>query len=314
MGKIHLPKELKLKIQGLAVIIVAMIIIVQFLNFMAKIQKQNKKQEPEEEIATTSYREKNLDIYQQKFVPNEYQETFEDTIKTFLDSCVNHFPDDAYAMLSDDVKKRFYPAEEIFLSQYYNDKFQGNMEYTYEMWKMEGSSFTYKVKVFSDLLSSGKGDIAKSFKEDYITIVEDENTATLKFNINGFINTEKLNKKGENDKLSIEVSSVDRYVDYEIYTFKVTNKTDERILLDTLTKIDSIYLENEKGYKFEALKYENDQEDMVLDPRETETIQLKFNDAYKTDVYKIIFSAIIDEKTYQVRPYQTKDTLKIEMK
>lgn len=311
MPKIYIPRRTKELIGGVLILLIGIVIVVQFLNFMAKLQKDNKTEKPEEE--TTKYAEQSYDIYQGESIPEQYQEVLADTIKSFFDSCVAHHPEDAYDLLSEDVKEKYYPALQIFKTQYYDEKFQGNKEYTFETWKIDNLEFVYKVKIFPDILSTGKGDIAKDFIEDYVSIVEDEKSGLLKLNINNYISKKELNKKGENNKVSITATSVDTYVDYEEYTFEIKNKTDKRIFLDTLTQPDTIYLENEKRYKFQALKYENLQEDMILEPYETEKIKIKFNDPFKTDIYNICFTDVVEEEVYNARPYQTKDTIKIEI-
>ena len=67
---------------------------------------------------------------------------------------------------------------------------------------------------------------------DYITIVNKD--GNKKLNINRYIGRKILNKSKDSDNIKTEVLYSDRYMDYEIYKIKITNNTDNTILLDIL--------------------------------------------------------------------------------
>ena len=110
----------------------------------------------------------------------------------------------------------------------------------------------------------------------------------------------QISVKNEDENLSIQVVMVDRYLDYEVYTLNVQNKTDSNILLDTKRKTNSCYVVDSMGNKFEALLYENSDEDLEILPNEMKTIQIRFNDAYREglQIKSINFTDIVNSEEY----------------
>ena len=93
---------------------------------------------------------------------------------------------------------------------------------------------------------------------------------------------------------------VDRYLDYEVYTLNIQNKTDGTILLDTKRKTNSCYVVDSIGNKFEALLFENSDEDLEFAPKQMKTIQIRFSDAYREglQIKSINFTDIVNSEEY----------------
>ena len=106
-----------------------------------------------------------------------------------------------------------------------------------------------------------------------------------------------LYKENENDLLEAEVSVVDIYIDKQIYTLNLKNKTNERIILDTRKSTKTTYLTDANNVKTYALLYENKEEDLILKSQEAKTIKVKFNESYNNNlnIKEITFSNIVKE-------------------
>jgi hypothetical protein len=147
------------------------------------------------------------------------------------------------------------------------------------------------------MLTTGK---AKSeYIEDYITIVPEEDN--YKLNVNSYIGKETVNQTSSDDNLKMQVTFVDKYMDYSIYTIDIKNFTDQYLLLDTRKKTNNTYIVDEKDNKFEAFLYENKENDLILKPQEAKEIKIKFNYAYRENskIKEICFKNMVDYQKYK---------------
>ncbi len=297
----------RLKIWVLALAIVFVIVMIQVLNNIVKEQnKQNTKERQETASNVVSYRNESKTIIGKSNVPESYQEIFGNVIDKFYTYCINHEPEKAYELLAPDTKRVLYQTQNQFEKLYYEEKFQGNKEYAFQSWSNSVEDiYIYQVRIFDNMLTTGKTN--KTYVEDYVTIVQVEDQ--YKLNINGYIGRKNRNRNQSNDVINVEVINSDIYLDYEIYNIRVQNKTNKTIILDSQEKTNTTYLTNENGIKFEAFLYELSQEDLELKPKETKTIQIKFNNVYnkKLDITSMNFIDIVEEGKDE------KNKLKIEL-
>ena len=67
-------------------------------------------------------------------------------------------------------------------------------------------------------------------------------------------------------------------MNYEIYSFEITNKTDKTILLDSREDTNTTYLTDKLGNQYSSLLYENNEEELTFKPGETKRISIRFSD------------------------------------
>ena len=215
-------------------------------------------------------------------------------------------------MLSVDTKNLMYPTQKLFEKLYYESKFDGNKQYSFQSWSTYDQIYVYKVKIFDDMLSTGKSSDQDSI-EDYITVLPDEDT--FKLNINSYITRKEINKKDSNDIITAEVGVSDIYMNYQIYTIRLKNNTDKTIILDTRKKTNTTYITDERENRFYAMLYENKEEDMILKPQESKTIKIKFNVAYREEleIEKITFNNILNYEEYLNNQEENSSRLDIKM-
>ena len=312
---LQLYNQNRLKVWAIILASIFIIVLIQLLNNFAKEENDNKKISNENEETTqnvVSYNQESESIVSSGKVSDKYKDKFGEIIDEFYTYCVNHQPEKAYQMLSVDTKNLMYPTQKLFEKLYYESKFDGNKQYSFQSWSTYDQIYVYKVKIFDDMLSTGKSSDQDSI-EDYITVVPDEDT--FKLNINSYITRKEINKKDSNDIITAEVGVSDIYMNYQIYTIRLKNNTDKTIILDTRKKTNTIYITDERENRFYAMLYENKEEDMILKPQESKTIKIKFNVAYREEleIEKITFNNILNYEEYLNNQEENSSRLDIKM-
>ena len=312
---LQLYNQNRLKVWAIILASIFIIVLIQLLNNFAKEENDNKKISNENEETTqnvVSYNQESESIVSSGKVSDKYKDKFGEIIDEFYTYCVNHQPEKAYQMLSVDTKNLMYPTQKLFEKLYYESKFDGNKQYSFQSWSTYDQIYVYKVKIFDDMLSTGKSSDQDSI-EDYITVVPDEDT--FKLNINSYITRKEINKKDSNDIITAEVGVSDIYMDYQIYTIRLKNNTDKTIILDTRKKTNTTYITDERENRFYAMLYENKEEDMILKPQESKTIKIKFNVAYREEleIEKITFNNILNYEEYLNNQEENSSRLDIKM-
>lgn len=271
--------------------IVFLIMILQFLNTLAKNKKSDIEYNEQSDFEFNNYSdvvvESNKSALTNKKLSDDHSEYIE-IINSFFAYCNNKNIKEAYGLLTEECKELMYPKFEDFKNSYYKEVFNGKKRnVSIENWNGK----IYKVEIMEDVLATGNYDEA-SIKQDYITIDE----SNSKLNINGYIGTKQINKENSlNDNITIKVEKKDQYMDYEIYTFKVKNNMNNPILLDNLTNIDSMYLEDENKKSYSAYTHELSEGELCINEKETRTVKIKFYNRYSSEkkIKTICFSKII---------------------
>ena len=280
------------KLWFIAAIIVFVLIIIQLLNSVAKQQNEEKIRQTEinKNQETTlnnvvSYDKQSEAIISDDNVSRNVRNINGKLLDEFFTYCVNHNPEAAYELLSTDIKNNMYQSEAIFESLYYQSKFEGNKQYSFQAWTTRGdSSNTYKVKIFDDILSTGKAD--SGYVEDYVTVIKEDDN--YKLNINNYIGNVRINsavaKVKQADSISMQVMNQYIYKDYQIFDIIIRNDSNNSILLDTREKTKETYLVDSNGIKYEAILYENNINDLTIDSNQVKKVQIKFNVVNRDDL------------------------------
>ena len=278
-------------------IIAAIIVIVQFLNFLGSTsrEKENNSIIGRSNIISNIKNETNVDIESTSSaitgeeVPEEVLKGDTSAIGKFMDFCNQGKVEEAYNMLTNECKENVFNTLEAFQQGYYQDIFDGQQKiYTVE--NLMGK--TYKVRIMENMLATGKSNDGYS-KQDYITVKEEDGEDKL--NINNYIGHTDINKTTEKDEISMQVISKEAYMDYEEYKINVTNNKDQAIVLDGRSNVDSLYLEDSRGQKYSAYTHELTTPMLNLDAGSSRELTIKFYNRYgsnKTIEY-IVFSDLL---------------------
>lgn len=294
------------------VAIASIIFIIQILNNIAKQQKEIRVNK----VELTEY-EQNLpteSIIGGKTVSLNTTKSNVGIIEEFVQKCNNGDVTGAYNMLTDYCKEAIYPTEENFRESYYKIYFASKKVMNIENFLSGSGRYTYLVKLYDDVLSSGTMENAKVF-QDYITI--DSKSESGKINLGSLIYKQNINKTIQKDGIAITIISKEIYKENEKYQIKIQNNTDKKILIDTKTKSKSIYLLGDNNVMYSSNIQEIATTLYQIPERMYKNYELKFNKIYSSGVEakEIVFSDIVpDYEKYKQSPNETNERVKISIK
>lgn len=271
--------------------ILGIIVVIQLLNSFAAKQNKISSNENTTNTQTSSVYNPNKTVITDTEIKEEQAEQNTEIIDNFVQYCNNGEIQKAYDLLSEACKEEMYPTLERFENSYYEKVFQTKKEYNIQSWMTTVDCYTYKIRYLENMLSSGQYN-SSEIMEDYITIVEEDNEVRL--NINYYVGREEVNKKQEKNGITITILNRESYIEYEKYTIKVENTTDEKVILDNLETVDGIKLFGENDVEYQAFTNELSNYDVKVASNSTKTLQIKFAKSYNTKRKdkKILFSNI----------------------
>ena len=270
----------RLKVWAGILAIVFVIAMIQVMNNLASKKLKEKNDKISEETTSknvVSYDKESESIISDSKVPEKYKKDFGELINQFFTYCTEHQPELAYNLLSKETKEALYPTEQLFEDLYYSEKFEGDKQFSFNSWLIKGKLYIYQVKIFNNMLSTGTTD--ENYYQDFVTICPEE--GEYKLNINNLIDVKDINQRYSDETFDVKVINSKIYMDYEIYTFDIKNKSENTIRLDSGRDTDNIYLADTEGTKYNALLHENSEEDLMIEPNETKRITIKFSNGYQ---------------------------------
>ncbi len=187
-------------------------------------------------------------------------------------------------------KSVLYPTIQLFQQNYWQKIFNGKRKnISIENW----TGNIYKVRYEDDALSTGIYDESTTI-QDYITITADQEGKT-KLNINNYIGKRDFNIERSVFDIKIKVLEKNQYMDFETYTFEVTNQSNNAILLGDLNDTEGMYLEDSNNIKYFAYIHEKSEAELKLNSGETRKVTIKYYNKYGANkaIRRIIFSKVI---------------------
>ena len=219
------------------------------------------------------------------------------TIDEFVEYCNNGQIEQAYNLLSDDCKKEIYSSQELFQNIYYNPLFSnGKKNVTMENWFGD----TYKVDFNEDFLATGKYT-KENTKQDYITIVKQNDD--YKLNINRFVGISNSGHTGSADGINIKLDNIAKYMDYEVYTFEVSNNTEHTIALGDLNEEKCMYLVDSNNLQYTAYNHELSDAEISVSSAQTKTVKIKYYSRYTSNKnlkYVVFPNIILDYDSFKI--------------
>lgn len=284
----------KKTILPILVVFIVVIVIVQLMNYIEKntINKNVSKNNVIEEstLNNISLSTQNSVISGGKITTS--QKAIE-TLDQFIANCKEQNIEGAYNLLSEECKEEMYPSIENFKNSYYDKIFNGSEKnVSTENWIKD----IYKVNYNKDFLTTGQYTKEDTI-QDYITIVQNSNKE-YKLNINKYIGREKIEKSAEYKDIQVEVVEKDTYMDYEVYTYKITNNSENTIVLGDTQDLYSIYLEDSNAMKYTAYVQELSGAQLEISPNEVKNIKIKYYNKYSSEkqIKYAVFSKVILNK------------------
>jgi len=281
------------------VIIIAVLITIQLLNaFYAKDSKNAHKQ-PEIVPINTADEVENVAIEKEstgevtggKEISTNTDQQNVAIMKQFIQYCNDKNAEGAYNMLTTESKDLLFGSLENFSNDYIQKYFQTRRSLDYELWKIGGSIYTYKIQLLNDALAEGTLNASNS-STDYFTVLAQD--GYWKLNIGGLVKHQSMDKKVEEQGLVWNVTGKEVYMDYEVYSVRVSNRSGKTVMLDALESTKSMWVTGNNGTKFSAISHEIPRADLILRNYGSTTLRIKFNKIYNSiTTNALTFSNII---------------------
>lgn len=278
--------------------VVFLILLIQTLNYFAgrknNIEYKPNKESPIQKQYTDVTLSSEKSVLSDNKISEDQTESIQ-VINSFYNYCNKGEFQEAYKLLTDECKEEMYPKIKDFRLNYYNTVFNGEKKnISIENWYGN----IYKVEICNDLLSTGIYD-ENSVKQEYIA-VEEMKGNEYRININGYIGRRKINKtQNFLPNIDLTVQCKDIYMDYEIYTFKIKNNTNNKVLLDNLKDINSMYIIDRNNVKYFAYTHEMSLSELLINEREERVFKIKYYNKYGSNkqIDNIVFTKVITEYT-----------------
>lgn len=238
-------------------------------------------------------------------VPEKYQKPIENLIDTYFNYCNEKKYEDAYNLISSECKEKNYPTLDQFKG-YIDEVFEGkNKIYNIQSYSIIDNKYIYNVRILDDILATGTTEGYYYYEEKFVLTEENGN---IKLSIAEYVGDEKMNLSVEDDYMIVEI--LNKSVDYEseTYTVKVTNKTDNYIVISDNYQNNEIILNLSSETRQPAnMAYAN----FFIKPNSTTTEEIVFNNYYDSGLKasKISFGAIRILKQYDWKVGTTQDNL-----
>ncbi len=264
-------------------IVSAIIVVLLVVHIMNSIVKTNN-EKPKNIVIDEKLYENKLDIDEQ-ISDEQVEEEKELIIDQFIRLCNSKNTQSAYNLLSEECKEELFPTLEAFQQNYVTINF--NTQKLYGKKQYKGN--TYEITFYENMLVTGT---SSNSQKDYYTIVNRDGKSKL--NISNYVKRENTNRTTKNNYLQVEVVKKDIYIDYEVYELKVTNLTPNTIILDTKENTKTMYLTDEKGIIYYSAGHEVLDSSLLIKPKATNTIQIKYTKGYKSNnSQKLYFEDIV---------------------
>lgn len=284
-------------------IVAGIIILIQVLNAAAKQSLESRKKNALDfnTLKSENAYQPNKTILSDEYVEEKSSNKNEEIIDKFIKYCMNGEIQSAYEMLTDDCKDSLYQTIEIF-NDYCKNIYDKKSNYNIQSWSTDANRYTYKVRYTADMLSTGTVDT--NVMEEYITI--EEKNGQAKLNISSYIGRDTIEKETTSKDITYKIDYVDSYIDKEIYTLSVTNKTQNTVLLDTLKNSNNIKLigSNEKS-GYQAYINELTRTDVTIPSENTKKVKITFGKDYNPErqaKHLVISQIVLNKEKYYENP------------
>lgn len=262
---------------------------------------------PAEKLQTT-YEPHTAVITEKSSVSSNISTKIEEMIAQYVEYCNNAEWTNAYNMLSADCQKyAFENSIENFMSYVYT-KMPTEKKYAIQDFSNIDDTYIYQVKYTDDLLATGLTNSKYQYTEEKI-VFKKKKDGSLDMAVGNFIEYADIKNIAENDYLKVDIKSVTRFYSVEQYTIKLTNRTENTIVISDGVEEGEILLNLSSG---DTRQRVTPLENVVLAPNESKTITVNFSKFYDNDdpTSKLSFGSVrvmeqysgtidIDEQTIQ---------------
>lgn len=276
------------------------IITIVFALFVIKLSNSAYETNEQRKIQEANKSKNEIKIENEQEKENYYaieSNSIEKTMDSFVQFCNNKQIENAYKMLTQECKKAMFPTIEDFEKIYINNIYNVEREYKLIEWSTEGNKSVYQVTLYGNILATGNSN---DLTQEYYTFIK-ENNGNYKLNINNYIYGEEKNIVNTINNITIKIGQVDVFEQYERVKITITNNTSKKICLTGDKYKKNIYLKNSKKTIYSSLNSEFDNEEIIINPNNTQTFTVNFNKTYSINSkaeYLVFSDVIMDYENY----------------
>lgn len=270
------------------IIIIALVAwaVIFVINMILKYRK-----EPETPISTYT---PNKSIMSDEEVPKKVHTTANKILDEFVEYCNQKQYEKAYNMIDEECREEVYGGIDLFIKHIQEVFGNSKKIYNIQNYSNVGKTYVYNIRILEDIITTGTTGNYNYYEEKIV--FKDTNNG-IKLCMGGFIGKEEINVIAEDDYMKINIyEKVLRY-ETEEYRMKITNKTQDTIVLYDGSVSSEIVLDI--GNQTRGLEnYENGA--IIINPGATKEIGMEFTKFFDDGrtANKLIFNSIRVLKSY----------------
>lgn len=239
--------------------------IIFAVNTMLKLFK-------EEERPKTTYEPHTSVMNFDSEVPKKLQGPIVELIDEYIQYCNNKEYEKAYDMLVKGCKDEYFPNIEGF-KLYVDTIFNSKKIYNIQNYSNQGDIYIYNVRILDDILATGINEERNELYYEEKVVIENTKDG-LTFAIKEYIQNKEMEVMYEDENVKIVIQQAIISYDTEKYIIRVTNKTDNVLVLSEDSEINVIGLN--LGSTYRKRKEEANNQIVVLSDR-TSTFTINFS-------------------------------------
>ena len=242
----------------------------------------------EEITLNTTYNPHEVLLTSETDVPEKLKTPIEDTIDDYVNKCNNKDYSGAFELLTADCKTHVFGDSLENFTTYASSIFTNKKRYSIQNYSNYGQAYIYNIKLIDDIITTGLTNQSYAYYEEKMAIKEEN--GQIKLNVNDYMGYSELKRVAEDDYLKIRIESKEEFYSMEIYSIKITNKTDNKVVLYDGIVGNELSLISESDERTPI----NVKEAIILDPGETKTVEGTCNKYYdeSTKASDIAFNKI----------------------
>ena len=239
-------------------------------------------------MLNTTYNPHEVVLTSDTEVPEKLQTPIEDTIDDYINKCNNKDYSGAFELLTTDCKIHVFGDSLDNFTTYASSVFPNKKRYSIQNYSNFGQAYIYNVKLIDDIIATGLTNQSYAYYEEKFAVKEED--GKIKLNVNDYMGFNDLKKVAEDDYLKIRVENKEEFYSFEIYSVKITNKTDKKIVLYDGIVGNELSLISGQDERNPI----NVKDTITLEPGETRTFEITFNKYYdeSTKASEIAFNTI----------------------
>lgn len=265
-------------------IIIIVFVIWAIIFVIDKILK-NQTEEPKLNTTIATHEEVLKSEYK---VPEKLKEPIENTFYEYVLQCNKKNYDAAFALLAEDCRNNVFDGEVDNFKKYVDSVFNKEKRYSIQDYSNYGGFYIYNLKLIDDIIKTGLTNQEYAFYEEKVALKQ--NGDKIELYIDNYMGAEELKKPFEDDNVKIRLESKVMFYGYEIYTIRITNKTEQDLVLYDGIVGNEIYFETGE----EARVPSSIDKTMWMAPGETKTFKVTLSRFYDENakVSNITFNKI----------------------